>query len=39
VLDRIDRVVAPGTTLNLDDAGYSAAILADPKRRRRAAVR
>nr|WP_261566698.1 aldo/keto reductase [Frankia gtarii] len=36
VLDRIDRVVAPGTTLNPDDAGYSAAVLADPKRRRRA---
>jgi aryl-alcohol dehydrogenase-like predicted oxidoreductase len=36
VLDRIDRVVALGTTLNLDDAGYSAAVLADPKRRRRA---
>nr|WP_268903894.1 aldo/keto reductase [Candidatus Frankia alpina] len=36
VLDRIDRVVAPGTNLNPDDAGYSAAVLADPKRRRRA---
>ncbi|MEV1005152.1 hypothetical protein [Nonomuraea sp. NPDC050202] len=39
VLDRIDRIVAPGTDLNPDDAGYSAAVLADPKRHRRAAVR
>jgi aryl-alcohol dehydrogenase-like predicted oxidoreductase len=38
VLDRIDRIVAPGTNLNPDDAGYSAAVLADPKCRRRAAV-
>ncbi|WP_406145371.1 aldo/keto reductase [Streptomyces sp. NBC_01012] len=38
VLDRIDRVVAPGTDLNPDDAGYGAAVLADPARRR-AAVR
>lgn len=36
VLDRIDRVVAPGVDLNPDDAGYGAAVLADPKRRRRA---
>ncbi|MDX6435109.1 MAG: hypothetical protein QOE54_7475, partial [Streptosporangiaceae bacterium] len=28
----------PGTNLNPDDAGYSAAVLADPKRRRRRAV-
>lgn len=35
VLDRIDRLVAPGTDLNPDDAGYGAAVLADPKRRRR----
>ncbi|MEU9058827.1 hypothetical protein AB0D13_08030 [Streptomyces sp. NPDC048430] len=35
VLDRIDRVVAPGAGLNPDDAGYGAAVLADPKRRRR----
>lgn len=34
VLDRIDRVVAPGTDLNPDDAGYGAAVLADPARRR-----
>ncbi|WP_433432459.1 aldo/keto reductase [Nonomuraea sp. CA-141351] len=38
VLDRIDSIVAPGTDLNPDDAGYSAAVLADPKRRRRAVV-
>lgn len=38
VLDRIDSVVAPGTDLNPDDAGYNVAILADPTRRRRAAV-
>lgn len=36
VLDRIDAVVAPGTDLNPDDAGYGAAVLADPKHRRRA---
>ncbi|MGP3756555.1 aldo/keto reductase [Streptomyces sp. IBSNAI001] len=35
VLDRIDRIVAPGTDLNPDDTGYGAAVLADPKRRRR----
>lgn len=35
VLDRIDRLVAPGADLNPDDAGYGAAVLADPKRRRR----
>ncbi|MDT0301323.1 aldo/keto reductase [Streptomonospora wellingtoniae] len=38
LLDRIDRVVAPGTDLNPDDTGYSAAALADPKHRRRAAA-
>ncbi|MGW7351299.1 aldo/keto reductase [Streptomyces sp. NPDC054784] len=37
VLDRIDRVVAPGTDLNPEDTGYGAAVLADPARRRRAA--
>lgn len=36
VLDRVDRIVAPGTDLNPDDAGYGAAVLADTKRRRRA---
>ncbi len=35
LLDRVDRIVAPGTDLNPDDAGYSAAVLADPERRRR----
>ncbi|EGG47231.1 putative aldoketoreductase [Streptomyces griseoaurantiacus M045] len=39
VLDRIDRVVAPGTDLNPEDTGYGAEILADPRRRRRAAAR
>ncbi|MBF8188010.1 aldo/keto reductase [Nonomuraea sp. K274] len=39
VLDRIDSIVAPGTNLNPDDAGYGAAVLADPMRRRRAVVR
>jgi aryl-alcohol dehydrogenase-like predicted oxidoreductase len=38
VLDRIDRIVPPGTDLNPDDTGYSAAVLADPARRRRAVV-
>ncbi|NBE98410.1 aldo/keto reductase [Nonomuraea sp. KC401] len=38
VLDRIDRIVAPGTDLNPDDAGYQAAVLSDPARRRRTAV-
>ncbi|GAA5135415.1 aldo/keto reductase [Pseudonocardia adelaidensis] len=36
VLDRIDRVVAPGVDLNPDDTGYGASVLADPGRRRRA---
>ncbi|WP_030908129.1 aldo/keto reductase [Streptomyces sp. NRRL F-5126] len=35
VLDRIDRVVAPGVDLNPDDTRYNAALLADPARRRR----
>ncbi|WP_024801778.1 aldo/keto reductase [Nocardia sp. BMG51109] len=35
VLDRIDRIVAPGVDLNPEDTGYGAAVLADPKRRRR----
>ncbi|MEV5158866.1 aldo/keto reductase [Streptomyces sp. NPDC053728] len=39
VLDRIDRVVAPGVDLNPDDTGYGAAVLTDPRRRRRAASR
>ncbi|TVT42411.1 aldo/keto reductase [Amycolatopsis rhizosphaerae] len=37
VLDRIDSVVAPGVDINPEDTGYGAAVLADPKRRRRAA--
>ncbi|OLT01197.1 aldo/keto reductase [Pseudonocardia sp. CNS-004] len=37
VLDRIDAVVAPGTDLNPEDTGYGADVLADPRRRRRAA--
>ncbi|BBZ28917.1 aldo/keto reductase [Mycolicibacterium madagascariense] len=35
LLDRIDRIVAPGIDLNPDDAGYCAAVLADPAHRRR----
>ncbi|MEU4146076.1 aldo/keto reductase [Streptomyces parvulus] len=35
LLDRVDRIVAPGTDLNPDDAGYAADVLADPDRRRR----
>jgi aryl-alcohol dehydrogenase-like predicted oxidoreductase len=38
VLDRIDGIVAPGTDLNPDDAGYSATVLADPAHRRRSAA-
>lgn len=37
VLDRIDEIVAPGTDVNPHDAGYGAAILADPLSRRRSA--
>ena len=39
VLDRVDRVVAPGTDLNPGDTGYAAEILAAPERRRRPVVR
>ncbi|MBY8884991.1 aldo/keto reductase [Streptomyces sp. PTM05] len=35
VLDRIDRIVPPGTDVNPEDAGYAAAVLTDPTRRRR----
>jgi aryl-alcohol dehydrogenase-like predicted oxidoreductase len=35
VLDRIDEIVPPGTTLNDADAGWRAPALADPARRRR----
>ncbi|WP_045731051.1 aldo/keto reductase [Pseudarthrobacter chlorophenolicus] len=35
VLDQIDRIVPPGTTLNTADAGYQPPSLTDPARRRR----
>jgi aryl-alcohol dehydrogenase-like predicted oxidoreductase len=35
VLDRIDEIVPPGTTLNPADAGYRPPSLADPAQRRR----
>jgi aryl-alcohol dehydrogenase-like predicted oxidoreductase len=35
VLDRIDEIVPPGTTLNPADAGYQPPSLTDPARRRR----
>jgi aryl-alcohol dehydrogenase-like predicted oxidoreductase len=35
VLDRIDELVAPGTSVNRDDAGYEPPVLADSQRRRR----
>ena len=35
VLDRIDEIVPPGTTLSPVDAGYQPAVLADASRRRR----
>jgi aryl-alcohol dehydrogenase-like predicted oxidoreductase len=35
VLDRIDEIVPPGTTLNREDAGWSPPALADPRLRRR----
>ncbi|MEU8181213.1 aldo/keto reductase [Micromonospora sp. NPDC049047] len=37
VLDRIDAIVAPGTTLNPADAGYQPSSLSDPAYRRRGA--
>ncbi|NUR70853.1 MAG: aldo/keto reductase [Hamadaea sp.] len=37
VLDRIDAIVPPGTTLNAADAGYQPPSLADPALRRRPA--
>ncbi|MEO3748338.1 aldo/keto reductase [Plantactinospora sp. B5E13] len=37
VLDRIDQIVPPGTTLNPADAGYQPPSLTDPARRRRTA--
>ena len=38
VLDRIDRIVSPGTDLNPTDGGYYADVLAEPNRRRRTVV-
>lgn len=35
VLDRIDEIVAPGTNLNPEDAGWSPAVLAQAHKRRR----
>jgi aryl-alcohol dehydrogenase-like predicted oxidoreductase len=37
VLDRIDEIVRPGTTLNPSDAGYRPPPLDDPRLRRRSA--
>jgi hypothetical protein len=34
VLDRIDEIVPPGTTLNDADRGYAPPSLVDPRRRR-----
>jgi aryl-alcohol dehydrogenase-like predicted oxidoreductase len=34
VLDRIDEIVAPGTTINEADRGYAPPALTDPRRRR-----
>ena len=35
VLDRIDEIVPPGTTINREDAGWSPPALSDPRLRRR----
>jgi hypothetical protein len=35
ILDRIDQIVPPGTTLNTADAGWQSSALADPAARRR----
>jgi aryl-alcohol dehydrogenase-like predicted oxidoreductase len=35
VLDRLDEIVAPGTNLNVDDAGWAPSVLAKANRRRR----
>ena len=35
VLDRIDEIVPPGTTVSRDDAGWTPPVLKDPKLRRR----
>jgi aryl-alcohol dehydrogenase-like predicted oxidoreductase len=36
VLDRIDKIVLPGTNINPADAGYSPPAITNPKLRRRA---
>jgi aryl-alcohol dehydrogenase-like predicted oxidoreductase len=38
LLDRIDEIVPPGTTLNPADAGWTPPALSDPSRRRRTAT-
>ena len=38
ILDRIDKIVAPGVTLNRDDSGYIPPALRDPLLRRRRTV-
>ena len=38
ILDRIDKIVPPGVTLNRDDAGYVPLGLRDPRLRRRRAI-
>jgi hypothetical protein len=35
VLDRIDEIVPPGTTVSRDDAGWTPQVLKDPSQRRR----
>ena len=35
VLDRVDKIVSPGTTLNRDDSGYQPPALREPSLRRR----
>ena len=35
VLDRIDEIVAPGTNINPEDAGWAPSVLANPRLRRR----
>jgi aryl-alcohol dehydrogenase-like predicted oxidoreductase len=35
VLDRLDEIVAPGTNVNPEDAGWTPSALVDPRRRRR----
>jgi hypothetical protein len=35
VLDRVDKIVSPGATLNRDDSGYQPPALREPSLRRR----